>query len=76
MAEILVRDVNASTLERLKARAKRHGRSLQSEVKVILLEATDLSLREARHVATRWQKYLAGKMFSDSTELIREDRKR
>ena len=76
MAHILVRDVGYETLEQLKARAKQHGRSLQGEVKVILIEATDLSLREARTVAVRWHKRLAGRKLSDSAMLIREDRRR
>ena len=76
MAQILVRDVDTSIVERLKARAKRHGRSLQGEVKVILIEATDLSLREARDVSARWQKRLSGRAFRDSADLIREDRSR
>jgi len=76
MAQILVRDLDHGTVERLKARAKQHRRSLQGEVKVILIEATDLSLREASTVSTRWQKRLASRAFSDSTRLIREDRNR
>ncbi len=41
MAQILVRDVGQETLEQLKARARQHGRSLQGEVKVILIDAMD-----------------------------------
>ena len=76
MAQVLVRDVDAGVLERLKAQAKRHGRSLHGEVKVILIEATDLSLREANRVSTQLRKRLAGHAFSDSAGLIREDRNR
>jgi plasmid stability protein len=76
MAQILVRDVEKGMLERLKAQARRHGRSLQGEVKVILIEATGLSLREAGIVSTQWQKRLADRAFSDSANLIREDRSR
>ena len=76
MAQILVRDLEAGILGRLKARAKQHGRSLQGEVKLILIEAIDLSLREATTVSTQWQKRLAGRTFSDSAALIREDRRR
>lgn len=76
MAQILVRDLDDGIVERLKTRAKQHKRSLQGEVKVILIEATDLSLREAYTVSTRWQKRLAGHEFSDSSHLIREDRNR
>ena len=51
MAQLFVRDLDTKTVERLKTRAKQHGRSLQGEVKVILIEATALSLREARGVS-------------------------
>ena len=76
MAQILVRDLENGIVERLKARARQHRRSLQGEVKVILIEATDLSLREAHGLSTRWQKRLAGHDLSDSAQLIREDRNR
>ncbi|MBI4342340.1 MAG: hypothetical protein HY599_03115 [Candidatus Omnitrophica bacterium] len=76
MAQILVRDLDAGVLGRLKARAKQHGRSLQGEVKMILIESINLSLREARAVSARWQKRLAGRAFSNSADLIREDRNR
>ena len=76
MAQILVRDVSAGILGRLKEQAKQHGRSLQSEVKLILIEAIALSLREANAVSTQWQKRLSGHAFSDSAKLIREDRNR
>jgi plasmid stability protein len=76
MAQLLVRDVDPDTIDRLKARARRYGRSLQGEVKVILIEATTLSLPEARAASARWQKRLAGRAASDSAALIREDRTR
>lgn len=76
MSQILVRDVAEDTLERLKARARWHGRSLQGEVKSILIEATGFSVPEARQVSHRWAKRLAGHAFSDSATLIREDRDR
>ena len=76
MTQLLVRNVDEGMLARLKAQARRHGRSLQGEVKIILIEAIDLSLREARAVSAQWQKRLAGRQFSDSAALIREDRRR
>lgn len=76
MAQILVRDVETDVLSRLKAQAKQHRRSLQGEVKVILTEATALSLKEARLASALWQKRLAGLVLDDSASLIREDRKR
>jgi plasmid stability protein len=76
MAQLLVRDLDAGTINRLKKQAKRHGRSLQGEVKIILVGATDFSMREARLTSARWQERLAGRRMSDSTLLIREDRDR
>ena len=77
MPQILVRDLDPEVVERLKARARVHGRSLQKEVKAILEEAAaTLSLREAEEVAQSWQRRLAGREHSDSAELLREDRER
>ncbi len=76
MSQLLVRDLTAETIQRLKNRARRHGRSLQGEVKLILEAAAGLSPDEARLVAEEWRERLAGTAHSDSTELIREDRGR
>jgi hypothetical protein len=38
--------------------------------------ATTLTMDEARRLSERWHRRLAGRSFSDSTELIREDRDR
>jgi plasmid stability protein len=77
MSQLLVRDLDLHTIERLKARARSHGRSLQKEVKTILEEAaTSLTMAEARQVAARWRRRLGGRKSSDSAELIREDRGR
>ncbi len=76
MAQLLVRDLEKETIERLKRRAKQHERSLQGEVKIILQNAAKLSMAEASNVARDWQKRLAGKKFSDSAFLVREDRDR
>ena len=76
MAQILVRDLDVEAVSRLKAQAKRHGRSLQGEIKVILLQAATLSIGQARAVAKQWQRRLSGRTLSDSASLIREDRAR
>jgi plasmid stability protein len=77
MSSILVRDLDAKIVGRLKAIAKTHGRSLQGEVKAILTEAISfLSVEEAALVAAGWRKKLKGRQFSDSASLIREDRDR
>jgi len=76
MAQLLVRNLEKETIERLKMRAKQHDRSLQGEVKLILQNAAKLSMAEASNVARGWQKRLEGRKFSDSSILIREDRDR
>lgn len=76
MAQVLVRDLDPAALERLKERAARHGRSLQSELKSILETAATFSMSEARQVAEQWRQLFAGQPMSDSSELIREDRDR
>lgn len=78
MSDILIRDVDARALQRLKARAKRNGRSLQGEAKLILEQAAGHSLSEALTAAGHWRKKLAkrGAPRTDSTALIREDRDR
>ena len=75
MPDILIRGLNAETVKRLKARAKQHGRSLQGEVKTVIENAAGLSMAEALTAASGWRKRL-GRTFSDSVELIREDRQR
>jgi len=77
MAQVLVRDLDADVVERLKDRARRRGRSLQKEAKAILEDAASrYTMEEAREAANRVRRRLAGRTFSDSAELIREDRER
>jgi plasmid stability protein len=76
MSQLLVRDLYPAVLERLKQKAKRHGRSLQREAKAILEAAATLSMDEARTIAAQWRQRLAGTMVSDSADLVREDRER
>jgi plasmid stability protein len=75
MGAILVRGLDQKTIERLKERARLNGCSLQQEVKVLLERAADtLTMREARRISGGWRRRLAGRSFSDSGRLIREDR--
>ncbi len=75
MSDIFIRGLDGKTLQRLKARARRNGRSLQGEAKLILKNAAGHSLSEALAAAGTWRKKL-GKRFTDSADLIREDRTR
>lgn len=76
MPNILLRDLEPQTLDRLKARAKRHGRSLQSELKILVERAAGTGGHEISVLLDRWQKRFAGRKFSSSAGLIREDRRR
>jgi len=77
MAQILVRNLDEGVVERLKNRAKREGRSLQAEVKIILEQAAKVDMETARRLADDFrERVLKGRRFSDSARLIREDRER
>jgi plasmid stability protein len=79
MAQILVRDLDDALVARLKERARLNHRSLQGEVKAILEETAPLATRsEALAIVDKWQRYWEekGKTFSDSADLIRDDRDR
>jgi antitoxin FitA len=76
MPQVLVRDLSEETIIRLKKKAKTHGRSLQGEIKLILEDASLKSMEEAKVLAKKIQSGLAGKIFSDSADLIRQDRSR
>jgi hypothetical protein len=54
VGSILVRGLDQKTIERLKARARLNGRTLQQEVKTLLERAAEaLTMREARRLAER-----------------------
>ena len=76
MGQILVRDLNDEVIERLKDRARNDGRSLQSEVKLILEQAARADVKAARKLANDIRKRFKGRKLTDSVDLIREDRDR
>lgn len=76
MAQILVRNLEEKVVKRLKDRAKRERRSLQSEVKMILEQAAQVDMDTAREMLTKFRRRFKGRKFPDSVELIREDRNR
>ena len=78
MAQILVRGLDSKTVERLKKRAKRNQRSLEAEVRLILVEAEpdDERRRVAFEFADDMRRRYAGKFVGDSTDMIRQDRDR
>lgn len=76
MAQILVRNLDDSVVERLKTRAKSNGRSLEAEVRLILEQSAKVDMATARQHVMEIRRKLAGRKFTDSVELIREDRER
>jgi hypothetical protein len=77
MAQILVRGLDDTLVARLKERARENHSSLQREVKAILEEAAAQATNaEVEAILDKWQRHWRqkGKTFSDSAELIREDR--
>ncbi len=77
MPDILIRGLEPETVRRLKARAKQHGRSLQSEAKLLVERAAGSSdQQQVVEMLDRWQKRFAGRNFSSSVPLIRKDRSR
>ncbi len=76
MAQLLIRDVDPAVIERLEARAKARGHPLEAEVRLILQQAVAEEQEEIRERIERIRAFFAGRTFSDSAELIREDRER
>jgi antitoxin FitA len=76
MAQILVRGLTDDVVERLKIRAQAHGRSVEGEVRSILESASGFSEEQVREVLAKWEERFAGRRFSDSCELLAEDRNR
>lgn len=77
MAQILVRDLNQEVVKRLKKLAKADGRSLQSELKIIIERAAhepridpETAVKRIKEIRQRFK----GRVFPDTVSLIREDR--
>jgi len=73
---VLVRDLEPAVIQRLKLRAQQHKRSLEAELRVILRHAAGVDMQPALEELKRIQADFHGRTFSDSTELIRQDRQR
>lgn len=76
MSQLLVRNLNEEVVESLKHRAKANHRSLQAEVALILENAAKVQPANFWKNSTTIRERLAKskQLFSDSTELVREDR--
>jgi plasmid stability protein len=77
MPDVLVRDVDAEALAKLKDRARRNGRSLGAELKLVIEQAArQLDMEAALALAQEMTRRLGGRRHTDSSELLREDRLR
>ncbi|ELS00277.1 hypothetical protein [Gloeocapsa sp. PCC 73106] len=80
---VTLNDLNPLVLEKLIILATKHNRSLSDEIKAILEQVTSSKEIEQKHNSPQaWskideaRKLHAGQSFSDSAELLREDRQR
>ena len=73
-------ELDLTTIEKLKQRAQQHGQSLEEESKAILAAAVEpasvsqKTLSEVRQRLFKVRQKYQGRMFGDSTKLLREDR--
>jgi plasmid stability protein len=75
---VLIRDLDEKTVKKLKKRAEIGNRSLQAELKAIIEEAAANDWQRTWAEADRIFEELraTGRKFSNTTELLREDRER
>ena len=76
MPDILIRGLDPKAFKRLRDRARHHKRSLQSEARLVLEQAAGASTEDVAAMLDLWNKRFAGRKFSRSANLIREDRNR
>ena len=76
MSQVLVRNLPTEVVRKLKMRARQHGRSLQEELKNILEQAAQQNKKDVQAKVNEVRKLFAGRRFSDSSDLIRQDRAR
>jgi antitoxin FitA len=76
MGQVLVRNLPREVVRKLKMRAQQHRRSLQEELKDILEQAAQQNAKNVQAKVHQVRKLFAGRKFSDSSDLIRQDRAR
>ncbi|HEY0139682.1 MAG TPA: TraY domain-containing protein [Thermoanaerobaculia bacterium] len=76
MPDVLIRNLDDQTMQKLRHRAERNGRSLQAELQSILERAATIDVIEGRALAAKIRKELTGRKHSDSAELVADDRRR
>lgn len=76
MAQVVIRNIDEDAMRRLRSRAARKGVSLERELRAILTEAALRDRTGFRERAVAFRRKLAGRRHSDSTVVIRKDRRR
>ncbi len=83
MAQIVVENLDPLLIAKLTSRSQRHHRSLNDELLAILVDAVrvegvdrEASTLEAEEKLDRARARYAGRIFDDSSRLVREDRER
>jgi plasmid stability protein len=77
MADILIRSLPKEVVARLKKRAASKGRSLQAELKELLVDAARPNdLAKVREIARQLRLRTRVRPQTDSVDLVREDRDR
>ena len=75
MADVVIHDLDPELLKRLERRAKVFGRSVEEELLVMIDEHTAKgTIEDLRRLSRQSHERFRGRMFSDSTDDIREDR--
>ncbi len=70
MPNILIRDLSPETVKRLKSRAHRNGRSMQSELKSIIERAAQTESLDAAILSAQVRRMLGDREHTDSSELM------
>lgn len=78
MAELTIHNLDPAWLKRLEERAAANGRSVEDEARAIIEERLPrgCGIEELRRLLRESQEYFRGRILSDSTDDIREDRER
>lgn len=76
MAQVLIRGIAPAVVEKLKVRARLNHRSLEAELRAICGEAVRDPVGSELDEVDRVRALFAGRAFSDSATLVREDRDR
>lgn len=81
MTQVVLEDLDPIVIEKLQVLAQRHNRSLEEEVKAILEQVAEAEITSQAERRTAFRERLnqarlrhGNQVFSDSVELLREDR--